>query len=356
MITDPDSRGTRVDTGVGPGTTARVGGGSATPPSAGWQPLAGPALLDRLRVTGRPRPSVDAALVGNLRGYLDRGLDDVAATVGGPATVVTGHRLTAALACGIHRPDDGVGCPPISAPLACGALVGVLFRQWVTTGSFDDPFDDALEGLSIDGHQAPVVAWIEGLSAARRSELRAEVGRQADGIRQRWPALDPAWLPRTREPIRVELAHGRVELAVRIDLVLGRPAVLDASVALVEVTSALLRPGHRDDARLGALAETLRSGAPPFAVATYSTRTGELDVEAVTPELLVGAANRLVAGVRAMIPGGKRSAAGAAPWCAGCAAELFRPAASTVTSVSPVRAARPAAPDVLVDVPEELAA
>jgi len=275
-------------------------------------------------VTGRPRPPVDPSLAADLRRFVEHGLDDLVTTGDATPTVVTARRLTGALACPVHR-DQGTGDPPLSVPLARGALVQVLFRQWVTVGAIGDAFEDAMGGLATDDRGRSLCAWIVDLPAPEQAELRAEVERQADGLRKRWPRLDPTWLPRTGEPVRVALAPGRVELAVRVDLVLGCRASERASVGLVQVTSGPRRPVHRDDAHLAAVAETLRSGAPPFVAATYYTRTGELDVDPVTPELLAVAARRLVAGVGALHT--PRRAAdpptGTGTWCAGCAADPF---------------------------------
>ena len=69
-----------------------------------------------------------------------------------------------------------------------------------------------------------------------------------------------------------------------------------------------------------ALIETLRSSVPPFAVATYFSRTGEIDVEPVDRELLVAAAKRCVAGARRLLGGDLPG--GDAAWCAGCALRL----------------------------------
>jgi hypothetical protein len=142
------------------------------------------------------------------------------------------------------------------------------------------------------------LSWIEQLTGPQRTELRAEVERQADGLRRRWPVLDPTWLPRTQETMRVRLADGSVELSARVDLAIGRPARDQAAVALVEVTSGAPRIERRADLHFYALLEALRSPAPPFVVATYYTRTGELDVDPVTDDLLVGAARRTLAGAR----------------------------------------------------------
>ena len=299
--------------GRGPGRTAW---------SAGPQPLAGAALLDRLRVTGRARPEADPVLVADLRAHL--GLDLATGDPGrdGPV-VVTGPRLTRALTCAPHAVPDAVdGCEPTLA-LACGALIDVLFRQLVTTGSLGTGFDDGLDALSVDGRRTGLVGWIGALAPAERAELRSEVDRQVEGLRHRWPTLDPAWLPRTKECLRVPSAGGAFELVARVDLAVGRRVPDQASVALVDVTSGALRSAHAADRRFHALVETLRSGVPPFAVATYSTRTGELAVDPVTTHLLVMAARRCRAGLEVLVGSGAggRSVGSSAPWCVTCADE-----------------------------------
>jgi hypothetical protein len=306
------------------------GGGAGDGPS-GWQPLAGAALLERIRVTGLARPPADPDLVADLRSYLERGLADVLPATDGSALVVTRERITRAVACPVHRESDGCGERVFTLPLACGALVAVLFRQLVTAGVVGAAWDEALDGLGLVDHQAPLVRWIGDLSGPARSELRGEVERQADGLRRRWPALDPTWLPRTREALRVSLDEGRFLLSTRVDLVLGHPAEDVATVALVQVTSGARWAGHIADRHFDALVETLRSTVPPFAVATYSTRTGELDVDPVTPELLVGAAQRCLAGARAMASaaaGAETTAVADGRHCTACATGLLavRPA------------------------------
>ncbi|MGO8873881.1 MAG: hypothetical protein ACLQPH_21255 [Acidimicrobiales bacterium] len=278
--------------------------GASTPRRhRGWQPLAGDQLLERLRVTGRPRPTADPELAHRLRRGIEHDL-----TLGGgptgrrpaPTVVVTKDRLRRALACGAHHPMGEFDEPQPTTALACGALVDVLFRQLVTVGSFDDPMADGLAALAIDDRNQRLVSWIETLPAPARRELAAEVERQADGLRRRWPGLEPSWLPRTQEALRAELAGGAVSLSARVDLAIGGPAEGEASVAFVEVTSGMRRAEHRADLHFYALVETLRRSVPPFVVATYYTRTGELDVDPVTEELLVSAARRTRAGVRTL--------------------------------------------------------
>ena len=279
--------------------------------------MSGDALLERLRVTGRPRPQVRPELSETLRTLLESGLETPACAADGRSpwegidvsdgpggrtpVVVTKDRLTRVLACEVHQTGAGFGTRSFSVALACGALIDVLFRQLVTVGSIGDPMEDGLAALSVDDHQSDLVAWLGGLAGPERDELRAEVERQAYDLGRRWPALDPAWLPRTQETLRVRFSAGAVELSARVDLVIGRPSRDVGSVAIVEVKSGSRQVEHRADLHYYALLEALRSPAPPFAVATYYARTGELDVDPVTDELLVAAARRTAVGARRLV-------------------------------------------------------
>jgi len=323
--------------GAGRSPRVRPETGRAVPSRAhrsSWEPLSGDALLERLRITGRPRPAAHPDLVQRLRSVLESGLADQAPRPaegrdGPPVSdtdplpspvLVTKERLHRALACDAHSVATGSGPRPFSPSLACGALIDVLFRQLVTVGGIGDPMTDGLAALAVDDHQADLRSWIDGLAGPERDEVRAEVERQAEGLRRRWPALDPGWLPRTQQAMRVRLADGCVELSARVDLAIGRPARDEASVAIVEVASGSRRVEHRADLHFYALIEALRSPAPPFVVATYYSRTGELDVDPVTDELLVGAARRTLVGTRRLRHPdvGAESGRGPSPWCSRC--------------------------------------
>jgi len=200
--------------------------------------------------------------------------------------------------------------------------VDALFRQWVTVGVIDDPFLDALAAFEVEGDRDGVIAFVTGLPAAHQRRLRAEVAEHAAHISARWPVLSPAFLPRTQERLEVPLCGGRVVLAGVVDLVLGSPAQDRASVCLVELKSGARRLEHRPDLHFYALLEALRSGAPPFRIATYYSGTGELDAEPVDEDVLVRALARVLDGAIRLC----RIAAGAEPerrpnhlcaWCVG---------------------------------------
>ncbi len=211
--------------------------------------------------------------------------------------VITRGRLARILD-GEPASPSAEGTEPVpTTALACGALVDVLFRQLITVGFIDDPVADGLSALAVDRRNHRLVAWIGGLSDPDRRELENEVRRQADDLARRWPRLEPGWFPRTGVRLRTGLADGTVILSARADLAVGRPAGDRASVALVDVTSGARHRTDRTGRRFMALVEALRSPAPPFVVATYYTRTGELDVDPVTDELLEAAAHRAATGI-----------------------------------------------------------
>jgi hypothetical protein len=261
-------------------------------------PVAQGDLLKRLRGDGAPRPAVDPGLAGGLRDWLEDGLMAAAAALPADAApvFVSKQALSGVLACEAAYVASRSASRPPTLEMARGSLVDALFRQWVTTGAIWDPMVDGLAALEVggvgeDGGDTRLVAE---LCATDRLQLAEEVTRHATVIVDRWPHFNPGWLPRTQERLHVPLAGGRVVLAGVIDLALGRPAEERASVCIVEVKSGRRRVEHRGDIHFYALLETLRSGAPPFRVATYYTSTGELDVEPVTEAVLAACVERVL--------------------------------------------------------------
>ena len=284
--------------------------------------LQGDALVARLRGDGDTRPPVDPGLAGGLREWLDDELAAAAATVPAQAVPVrlTKDLVNQVLTCEAHL-DRRRAPPPPTPELVRGICVDLLFRQWVTIGRLGDPLDDALSALAASPDGATTTAAIAALDEAGRSELAAELAAHSRILTTGWPVPPPSWLARTQERLTVALAGGRVILQGVVDLALGSPSAGTASVCIVEVKSGRRRVEHRGDLQLYALMETLRSGAPPFRVATYYTATGELDVESVGREVLQGALHRLVLAATRLC----RLASGGAPvpspnplcsWCA----------------------------------------
>jgi hypothetical protein len=260
------------------------------------------SLLDQLRGTGEPRPKVDPELAGGLREWLEDSLCGPARRIADGGQVVRiGSRLVAAPPAGpLGRQLLGSTRTTRTARAArtvraahdemLTSLVRCVFREWVTTGIVNRPLEDALEALSIWGDRGGIVEAVGRLDADRRSALADEVAVHASVISDAWPALCPAWYPRTRERICVPLCGGRILLGSVGDLVIGTQASKEATVCLVQVgTTPDEIHSNLPELHFIALLETLRAGAPPCRVARYVTGTGELHVECVDEHMLVDA-------------------------------------------------------------------
>lgn len=252
-------------------------------------------VLAALRGDANRRPLVDPGFAGGLREWLEDGLCDLEVDSERPC-VVTKQVLRDALDGRAPEPADAA----VTKPLALGAIVDALFRQLVTTGRIDDPLDEGLDALRADDRQSDLVDFVCDLSGPTRAAFEDELETQCAIMVSRWPRLSSAWLPRTQERIAIPLAGGAVTLIGIIDLIVGAPSAGRASVGLVEVKSGRPREEDRDDLRFYALLETLRSGAPPFRLATFYTRSGQVSTEDVADELLIDAVRRVLIGVQRM--------------------------------------------------------
>ena len=249
---------------------------------------AGADLLSRLRGNIEQRPIVDPGLAGGLREWLEDGASEALRSAGEPGERVVVGRWSQ------REYVDPLGVREVTSPYVRAALVGALFRQVVTSGRIDNPMDDAMSALAVDGRGARISEFMVRLGAAERAKLIGEVVDHAEVLVATWPALPPAWLPRTSERRSVPLAGGHILLSGLVDLALGAPARNRASVCLVDVRSGERRTEHSPELHFLGLLETVSAGAPPFRLATYYTSTGELDVEDVDDQLLAVAAENAV--------------------------------------------------------------
>jgi hypothetical protein len=224
----------------------------------------GADLLSSLRTAARARAAVDPSLAGGLRAWLE---DGVAALDPPNGRVV------------VSEAPPGLRLA-LARTLFCLAVNGVVPLR---------PFDEALGALAAASSGSSLVASVARLSWGELASLRRAAAADAGSIAAQWRRPPARWLPRTGERICAPLAGGRVELRARADLVLGAPAEATASVCLVGVAPGA--PGTADarGRRFLALVETLRSGAPPFRVATYHPEAGGLVAEDVTEAMLKSA-------------------------------------------------------------------
>jgi hypothetical protein len=266
-------------------------------PSTRPVPTTGADVLASIRGTSSHRPRVDTGLSGGLRDWLEDGLCSLTAGLVTPL-VVNKQTLRDALS---DRVDPRNTKATITDSMALGAMMDALFRQLVTTGHIDDPMKDGIDALRVDPRRSEVVDFVHGLAGRKLVDFQNELNAQATILLTRWPRLSPAWLPRTQERIAIPLAGGDVVLVGVVDLIVGAPSSGRASVGLIELKSGRARVEDREDLRFYGLLETLRSGAAPFRLATFYSRTGQVDAEDVDDELLTSSVRRVLTAIGRMV-------------------------------------------------------
>ena len=102
---------------------------------------------------------VDPGFAGGLREWLEDGLCDLEVDPERPC-IVTKQVLRGCPGRPAPEPTDAA----VTKPLALGAMVDALFRQFVTTGRIDNPIVEGLDALRADNRRTEIVDLVCGLS------------------------------------------------------------------------------------------------------------------------------------------------------------------------------------------------
>lgn len=133
------------------------------------------------------------------------------------------------------------------------------------------------------------------------AELRASATDAVTKFIEGWPPIQP-WMNLTTETAADAFAcDGRLKLRGVADLIMGTPFQRRAQRLVIDLKTGSPYNNHLDDLRYYALVHLLRSGIPPFRVASYYLDSCEWVMEDVTHETLQVAARRLTDGVRKMV-------------------------------------------------------
>ena len=241
--------------------------------------LSGQALLDRIRGLGIERPAIEPARAEEVREALETSvlpwIDQVPADV---VVRVNKNAIREVLTCERRLVARHAAPPPNSPELVRGRLLDRLFVQRVHGVAVGpEPVGDALQASLADGDTSLQDEW-NALSDGDQSEVREAVRSAADGLDERWPALPPNAFIRLQEPLRVDLAGGRVVLSGRVDLMVGAPSSTHVGTTIIDAKSGRWSYNDSADAGFYSLLETVRHGAPPFQAGTYYLRDGTLDL------------------------------------------------------------------------------
>jgi hypothetical protein len=257
-------------------------------------------VVDDLLALGGPRPMFAEGLHLALLSILEDGLSEIAERLDPLDLHVNKTALNQVLACEAHHVAEAA----VPFEWTVATVRGVLAHKAIELAVFApegtpplEVVDDVIERLAEDGDDRSPRDFLRAATAVEIAELRAGASQIVTGFEASFPPLDKSWRPRLEAPCRVELCAGRIVLRAKVDLALGRALGTEARVLIVDVKTGRPWPGHLDDLRFYALCETVRTGVPPFRVATYYLDSGTWQPEDVTVELLERTADRVVSGV-----------------------------------------------------------
>jgi hypothetical protein len=259
-------------------------------------------VVDDLMALGRPRPAFAPELPIRLRDALEAGLAPVAERLGAEELFVRKRDLVQVHSCEAHHlAERERGFPGWSASTARGTVahkaveLSVFMREELPPLDLVDAaiqrFEDDLDDAWGPGE------WLRGASPVERAELRSGANERVVRFLESFPPLSPRWVPRLEAPVRVDLCDGRIVAQARADLVLGRAQGAEARVLIVDFKTGGRYASHVDDLRFYALLEAVRSGVPPFRVASYYLDSATFHVEDVDLDVLDAAVARTVAGI-----------------------------------------------------------
>jgi hypothetical protein len=249
--------------------------------------------LEQLIGVGPP-PPYNPRLAGEVRRSIERRLGESGVIAGEGEPIWLGkQRLNNRDRCeGLFEATLLREGPPFerSPSTAAGGLFHKAIELDIVTERAFDPVSvsEQAAGRLGDADDGFGAFW-RGLDPFGKAELVAEAGRRLSLFRDSLPPLPRRWAPQPELLARVRLGGGAVVLSAVPDLVLGRSRRL-----LIDFKSGRLWPEHPEDMRFYALVFLLRTGVPPYRVATFFLDSGEWQSEEVSEQMLSRAADRVV--------------------------------------------------------------
>lgn len=247
-------------------------------------------LLDSLRGDRTRRPRRDLNLAAGLRAQLD---DELFSLWGD--TVLDEPLVVRASSLRQHTQVE-----LSSHPLAQvrGVLVNQALRLLSVGDVLDRPFAAALEAWRCEVGANDLLGFVDALDADEYARLTSAVDAHVETLARSLGAVGGRWLPRTGVRANLRLFAGNVVLRDVVDLMVGTTTSLDASVVLLDVTTAPLDENVERAMRYHALIQALRTSVVPLRTSAFSTATGDLWTRDVDATLLRRALEDLVSVIR----------------------------------------------------------
>lgn len=244
-------------------------------------------LQDELRGAGGERPA-DPGIAQRLRQRIEAAALAAGFDVAGEPVEVRKTDLVAPEACvGRMLALRWMPQEEDRAELVLGRLADTVATLALVAGVLEvPPLSELLDLLELSPARAEELGLSgETLLAAARQALErlGDAFELAPGR-----GLPPGYLCRTEQTLRVRLLDGRLVFGGRADVMLGGGVEPGASTAIVELKAGRVHvEEHLAEAAFYALAETLRSGVAPRAIAVaYLGQEGSWESRPVDEELL----------------------------------------------------------------------
>lgn len=268
---------------------------------------------------GATRAPVPGGLADELRDELERALAHLVPLLSADDPLyVSKHALMTVFQCealhvgGSQAPFEW--SPPVARGTVAHKAIELLLNVRI------EPYpaalvDEAMARLS--DSDLGISRYLQAIGEMDRAELRNEATGLVTQFLECFPIPKPAWYPVVEARLAHDLLGGRIRLAGRADLTLGRPG----DKVIIDLKSGWTNPAHREDLRFYALVELLRIGLPPRKLASYYLDRAEAHPEDVTEGVLRAAARRTADGIERIVAitlGGEvpgRSPGAFCRWC-----------------------------------------
>lgn len=250
------------------------------------------------------RPVFDPDLAVRLRDELEDGLAPAAEALAAGELRVTKRALASVLACERHHVADAGVDFRWTAASARGT---VAHKALELQAGMRDPLapldlvDATLDRLAAETPPGSLGEWLAGASPVEVAELRAGVNDIVVKFAECWPPIPTAWRPRMEVAEYLSICDDRITLAAKVDLALGQARGRQARVLVVDLKTGRPHASHLEDLRYYALVHAIRTGVPPFRVASYYLDACEFHYTDVDEDLLHQAVRRVVDAVTRIV-------------------------------------------------------
>ncbi len=254
-------------------------------------------VLDDLIGRRADRPTFPDNLGEMLRSEMEERLTHLAPALGGGDLYVTKGHVAQVLQCEGYHLDEFESGFEWSAANAGGTVSHKAIELTIGLKRPATPVelvDLAMDRLMEDDREKSLGEWLRTAPEVEVAEVRAAAMDWVTKFQDGFPALSTDWRPRVESRLTATFCDEQFTVQGRVDLALGQARGTQANVLILDFKTGRAASHHLDDLRFYAVLETLRTGVPPYRVASYYLDSGQWHAEDISVEVLQSAARRIV--------------------------------------------------------------